>query len=43
MSNEAIKFNDVSLIYGTSTNQTKVLKGIDFNINSDEIVSIVGT
>ena len=42
MSNKAIKFNDVSLIYGTSTNQTKVLKGIDFNINSDEIVSIVG-
>lgn len=42
MNNDTIWFQDVSLTYGSIENQTKVLKGIEFSIKSDEIVSIVG-
>ncbi|MFP6775620.1 MAG: ABC transporter ATP-binding protein [PS1 clade bacterium] len=42
MSGESIKFQNISLVYGSDTNTTEVLKGIDFSINENEIVSVVG-
>ena len=38
----AIEFSNVSLEYGLGDGLIKVLKGISFSVNSDEIVSIVG-
>ena len=40
--NAAIEFSNVSLEYGLGDGLIKVLKGISFSVNSDEIVSIVG-
>jgi len=40
--NIAIQFKDVSLAYGSETEQVKVLNNISFSVNDDEIVSIVG-
>jgi len=42
MNVESIKFQNISLVYGSGTNTTEVLKGIDFSINENEIVSVVG-
>jgi len=38
----AIEFNNVSLSYGANDDAVEVLKGINFSVNSDEVVSIVG-
>ena len=39
---EAIQFNNVSLNYGSKNDVVKVLKRINFSVNSEEIISIVG-
>ena len=39
---EAIQFNNVSLNYGSKNDVVEVLKGINFSVNSEEIISIVG-
>ena len=38
----AIQFNNVSLSYGVKDDAVEVLKGIDFSVDSEEVVSIVG-
>ena len=38
----AIQFNNVSLNYGSEDGLVRVLKSVNFLVNSDEIVSIVG-
>ena len=38
----AIQFNNVSLSYGVKEDAVEVLKGIDFSVDSEEVVSIVG-
>ena len=38
----AIQFNNVSLSYGVKDDAVEVLKGIDFSVDSEEIISIVG-
>ena len=38
----AIQFNNVSLSYGVQDDAVEVLKGIDFSVDSEEVVSIVG-
>jgi putative ABC transport system ATP-binding protein len=38
----AIQFNNVSLNYGSEDGLVRVLKSVNFSVNSDEIVSIVG-
>ena len=38
----AIQFNNVSLSYGIKDDAVEVLKGIDFLVDSQEVVSIVG-
>ena len=40
--NAAIQFNNVSLSYGSKVDPVEVLKGINFSVSSEEIVSIVG-
>jgi putative ABC transport system ATP-binding protein len=42
MSKDSIKFQNVSLVYGSELNQTKVLNEVNFSIGESEIVSIVG-
>jgi putative ABC transport system ATP-binding protein len=42
MSKDSIKFQNVSLVYGSVSNQTKVLSEVNFSIGESEIVSIVG-
>ena len=39
---EAIQFNNVSLNYGSKNDVVEVLKRINFSVNSEEIISIVG-
>jgi putative ABC transport system ATP-binding protein len=38
----AIQFNNVSLSYGIKDDAVEVLKGIDFSVDSEEVISIVG-
>jgi putative ABC transport system ATP-binding protein len=38
----AIQFNNVSLSYGVKDDAVEVLKGIDFSVDSEEVISIVG-
>jgi len=38
----AIQFNNVSLSYGEKDDAIEVLKGIDFSVESEEVISIVG-
>ena len=38
----AIQFNNVSLSYGVKDDSVEVLKGIDFSVDSEEVISIVG-
>ena len=38
----AIQFNNVSLSYGVKEDAVEVLKGIDFSVDSEEVISIVG-
>ena len=38
----AIQFNNVSLSYGAKDEAVEVLKGINFSVDSEEIISIVG-
>ena len=38
----AIHFNNVSLSYGVKDDAVEVLKGIDFSVDSEEVISIVG-
>ncbi len=38
----AIQFNNVSLRYGVKDDAVEVLKGIDFSVDSEEVISIVG-
>ena len=38
----AIQFNNVSLSYGVKDDAVEVLKGIDFTVDSEEVISIVG-
>jgi len=38
----AIQFNNVSLNYGSEDGLVRVLKSVNFLVNSDEIVSIIG-
>ena len=38
----AIQFNNVSLSYGVKDDAVEVLKGIDFSLDSEEVISIVG-
>ena len=40
--NAAIQFNNVSLSYGSKVDPVEVLKGINFSVSSEEIVSIIG-
>ena len=40
--NAAIQFNNVSLSYGSKIDPVEVLKGINFSVSSEEIVSIIG-
>ena len=38
----AIQFNNVSLSYGVRDDAVEVLKGIDFSVDSEEVISIIG-
>ncbi len=38
----AIQFNNVSLSYGVKDDAVEVLKGIDFSVDSEEVISIIG-
>mgnify|MGYP000303328839 FL=1 len=38
----AIQFNNVSLSYGVKDDAVEVLKGIDFSVDSEDVISIVG-
>ena len=38
----AIQFNNVSLSYGVKEDAVEVLKGINFSVDSEEVISIVG-